>query len=105
MAVDIRRRRPVFRNIYAGLSGPAIKPIALRMVHQTARAVAIPVVGMGGISSAEDILAFIMAGASAVQIGTYNFMNLRAGCTLPEELSALMEEEHIQSFDEIRGIL
>ncbi|MOA01406.1 Dihydroorotate dehydrogenase B (NAD(+)), catalytic subunit [compost metagenome] len=105
MAVDIRRRRPVFRNMYAGLSGPAIKPIALRMVHQTARAVTIPVVGMGGISSAEDILAFIMAGASAVQIGTYNFMNLRAGCTLPEELSALMEEEHIQSFDEIRGIL
>lgn len=70
MAIDVRRRRPVLANGTGGLSGPAIKPVALRMVYQVAGAVAIPVVGMGGISSAEDALEFVMAGASAIQIGT-----------------------------------
>ena len=105
MAIDIRERRSVFDRAYAGLSGPAIKPIALRMVHQVARSVSIPVVGIGGISAAEDILEFIMAGAATVQIGTYNFINLRAGDTLPEELMELMESEGIQSLDDIRGII
>lgn len=105
MAIDIRERRSVFDRAYAGLSGPAIKPIALRMVHQVARSVSIPVVGIGGISSAEDILEFIMAGAAAVQIGTYNFINLRAGNTLAEELIELMESEGIHSLDDIRGII
>jgi dihydroorotate dehydrogenase (NAD+) catalytic subunit len=105
MAIDIRERRSVFDRAYAGLSGPAIKPIALRMVHQVARSVSIPVVGIGGISSAEDILEFIMAGAAAVQIGTYNFINLRAGDTLAEELIELMESEGIHSLDDIRGII
>lgn len=105
MAIDIRERRSVFDRAYAGLSGPAIKPIALRMVHQVARSVSIPVVGIGGISSAEDILEFIMAGAMAVQIGTYNFINLRAGDTLAEELIQLMDTEGIHSLDEIRGII
>ncbi|WP_334077231.1 dihydroorotate dehydrogenase [Paenibacillus sanfengchensis] len=105
MKIDIRKRRSVFDNLYAGLSGPAIKPIALRMVHQVSRAVSIPVMGMGGISSAEDILEFIMAGAEVVQVGTFNFVNPRAGIQLIEDLELLMGEEGISSLDEIRGIL
>lgn len=105
MKIDIYRRRSVFQNTYAGLSGPAIKPIALRMVHQVAQAVTIPVIGMGGISSSEDIIEFIMAGAEVVQIGTYNFMNLRAGEELLSGLTAFMEKENINSLDEIRGII
>lgn len=105
MKIDVRRRASVFNNIYAGLSGPAIKPIALRMVHQVAKHVDIPIMGMGGITSATDIIEFIMAGASVVQVGTYNFMNLRAGEHLIEELIQFMQEEKINNLDEIRGIL
>ncbi|MDQ0087687.1 dihydroorotate dehydrogenase (NAD+) catalytic subunit [Paenibacillus anaericanus] len=105
MKIDIRKRRSVFDNLYAGLSGPAIKPIALRMVHQVSRAVTIPVIGMGGICSAEDILEFIMVGAAAIQVGTYNFVNLRGGQQLVQDLEQLMEREKITSLDEIRGII
>ncbi|MWV47147.1 dihydroorotate dehydrogenase [Paenibacillus sp. HJL G12] len=105
MTIDIHQRRSVFSNLYAGLSGPAIKPIALRMVHQVARQVTIPVMGMGGITSASDIIEFIMAGAEVVQVGTYNFMNLRAGENLLLGLHNFMEQENIQSLDEIRGII
>lgn len=105
MKIDVRRRRSVFNNLYAGLSGPAVKPVALRMVHQVARRVTIPVIGMGGITSATDIIEFIMAGATVIQVGTYNFMNLRAGSTLVEELQQFMKEENISSLDEIRGIV
>ncbi len=73
MAVDINRRRPRLANIIGGLSGPAVKPVALRMVWQTARAVSIPVIGIGGIATAEDALEFLIAGASAIQVGTANF--------------------------------
>lgn len=75
MAIDIQTRRPTLANITGGLSGPAIKPVALRMVWQVARAVRLPVIGIGGIMNAEDALAFIIAGACAVQIGTANFVN------------------------------
>lgn len=105
MKIDVRRRSSVFNNLYAGLSGPAIKPVALRMVHQVAQNVSIPVIGMGGITSATDIIEFIMAGAAVIQVGTYNFMNLRAGSQLVEELEQFMAEENIQSLDEIRGII
>lgn len=105
MKIDIRRRKSVFENLYAGLSGPAIKPIALRMVHQVAHAVSIPVIGMGGICSGEDAVEFIMAGAAAVQVGTYNFMNLKAGEQLIGEISAFMEAEGVGSLEEIRGIV
>lgn len=105
MKIDIRNRRSVFDNLYAGLSGPAIKPIALRMVHQVSRAVSIPVMGMGGISSAEDIVEFIMAGAAVIQVGTFNFINLRAGKELIEGLEQFMTEQKVNSLDEIRGIL
>lgn len=105
MKIDIYQRRSMFNNMYAGLSGPAIKPIALRMVHQVSKAVDIPVMGMGGISSATDIIEFIMAGAAVVQIGTYNFMNLRAGEELLTGIQSFMEMENINSLDEIRGII
>ena len=75
MAIDIHKRKPVFENIYAGLSGPAIKPIALRMVHEVCKNVSIPVMGMGGITTAEDAIEFIMAGATCIQVGTSNFIN------------------------------
>ncbi|MNW38634.1 Dihydroorotate dehydrogenase B (NAD(+)), catalytic subunit [compost metagenome] len=105
MKIDVYKRRSVFNNLYAGLSGPAIKPIALRMVHQVSKAVTIPVIGMGGISSATDIIEFIMAGATVIQVGTYNFVNLRAGEQLLQELENFMLQENISSLDEIRGIL
>ncbi|WP_019638678.1 dihydroorotate dehydrogenase [Paenibacillus fonticola] len=105
MKIDIYKRRSVFDNLYAGLSGPAIKPIALRMVHQVSKAVAIPVVGMGGISSAEDIIEYIMAGAAAVQVGTHNFVHLRAGEQLIDGVESFMRREGIGSLDEIRGII
>lgn len=105
MKIDIYQRRSAFHNPYAGLSGPAIKPIALRMVHQVAQAVTIPVVGMGGISSVEDIIEYIMAGAEAVQIGTYNFVNIHAGQQLVAGLADWMQKQHVQSLDEIRGII
>ncbi|WP_440120077.1 dihydroorotate dehydrogenase [Paenibacillus sp. QZ-Y1] len=105
MKIDIYRRRSVFANTYAGLSGPAIKPIAMRMVHQVAQAVSIPVIGMGGISSVEDIIEFTMAGAAAIQVGTYNFVHLRAGAELVDGLEQWMQREKVYSLDEIRGIV
>ncbi|GIO43702.1 dihydroorotate dehydrogenase [Paenibacillus apis] len=105
MKIDIYKRRSVFNNLYAGLSGPAIKPIALRMVHQVCKAVEIPVMGMGGISSAEDIIEFIMAGAAVIQVGTYNFINIRAGIDLVDGVERFMQDQGIRSLDEIRGIL
>lgn len=105
MAVDVQHRKPIFNNVYAGLSGPAIKPIALRMVHAVCRQVKIPVIGIGGITSAEDVLSFIMAGATAVQIGTANFINPLAGSEIVRDLKFRCEHEGIRSMREIRGIL
>ena len=101
MAIDIHKRRPVFNNVTAGLSGPAIKPIALRMVYEVCQAVTIPVVGMGGIMTAEDVIEFIMAGATCVQLGT----NPRIGQEIIEDLNRFMDENGIKSLDEIRGII
>lgn len=105
MAVDVKNRRAVFDNVYAGLSGPGIFPIALRMVRDAARAVKIPVVGMGGIQSAEDVLAMIMVGAKAVEIGTMNLVDPHIVPKLIADLETYMEEENIGSLDEIRGII
>lgn len=105
MAIDIYKRRPVFNNVTAGLSGPAIKPIALRMVYEVCQAVTIPVVGMGGIMTAEDVIEFIMAGATCVQLGTANFANPRIGQEIIEDLNRFMDENGIKSLDEIRGII
>lgn len=105
MAIDIRRRKPVFDNIYAGLSGAAIKPIALRMVHEICREVKIPVIGMGGIYTVEDIIEFIMAGASAVQIGTAHFSHPLIGKEIVDGLETFLNKEGITHIDEIRGII
>lgn len=105
MAIDINKRKPVFENVYAGLSGPAIKPIALRMVHEVCKNVSIPVMGMGGITTAEDAIEFIMAGATCIQVGTANFLNPKIGLEIIEGIEKFMEEQGIERLDEIRGIL
>lgn len=104
MAIDIHKRKPVFNNVYAGLSGAAIKPIALRMVHSVCKKVHVPVIGIGGIYTAEDILEFVMAGAAAVQIGTVNFNNPMAGREILNNLSQLCQKEGIADINEIRSI-
>ena len=105
LAIDIKRRKPVFENVTAGLSGPAIKPIALRMVYEVSKAVNIPVIGIGGIATAEDVIEFIMAGATVVQVGTANFMDPEIGTKIIKDLNDFMDREGIKSFDEIRGII
>lgn len=105
MAVDIRSRRPRLANGIGGLSGPAIKPVALRCVWQVARAVAIPVIGLGGIASAEDALEFILAGAHAVQIGTANFMRPDTAFRIAGQLPELMREIGVESLAEFRGTM
>lgn len=105
MAIDIYKRKPVFNNVYAGLSGPAVKPIALRMVHEVAHAVEIPVVGLGGIASGKDAIEFMMAGASAIQIGTINFANPLAGKEIIEEMEQFCKEQGIKDINEIIGIV
>lgn len=102
-AINLATRRPVFDNVFAGLSGPAIKPIALRMVYQVCGAVNVPVIGLGGISTGSDALEFIMAGATAVQVGTASFANPRACQQVTEEISRWMEQNGVASLDEIRG--
>ena len=104
MAVDIDKRRPVLGNIAGGLSGPAIKPVALYMVYEVAGAVDIPVIGCGGIITASDALEFIMAGASAIQVGTASFKNPRAPLDILEGIERFMKEEGINSLANLRGI-
>lgn len=105
MAIDINKRKPVFDNIYAGLSGPAVKPIALRMVHEVSKAVNIPVIGLGGISTAEDAIEFMMAGARAIQIGTVNFNNPLAGKEIVQGIEDFLLKEGIKDINEIIGIV
>ncbi|MGI6735819.1 MAG: dihydroorotate dehydrogenase [Anaerovoracaceae bacterium] len=105
MRIDIRRRQPVLANRYGGLSGPAVLPIALRMVSQTASAVDIPLMGMGGVSSAEDVIEMIMAGAAAVQIGAAGLVDPWACVRILDDLPPLMEKLGIENFAEIRGIV
>ena len=103
MAVDHRTRRPKLSNVTGGLSGPAIKPVALRMTWQAAKAVAIPVIGIGGIQSAEDALEFLLVGASAVQVGTANFRNPRACIEILEGMEAFFRAERIVNLEGYRG--
>mgnify|MGYP003369521891 CR=1 FL=1 len=102
-AIDLEKRKPVFNNIFAGLSGPAVRPIALRMVWQAVGAVNIPVVGLGGIATGRDALEFIMAGATAVQVGAANFANPCAMQTIGEEMAEWMDKNGVKTLDEIRG--
>lgn len=105
MAIDLKNKAPVFHNVYAGLSGPAIKPIALRMVHQVSRAVSIPVMGLGGITTWEDAIEFIMAGATVVQVGTATFMKPDISMDIIDGMEHYLEENGYESIEEIRGIL
>lgn len=104
LAIDIKKRRPVFNNIYAGLSGPAIKPIALRMVYEVCSAVDVPVIGMGGITTWEDAIEFIMSGAYAIQVGSANFIKPDICADIIDGIDNFMKKENINSIDEIRGI-
>ena len=101
MRIDLRTRRPVIANTMGGFSGPAIFPVALRMVYQVAHAVAIPVVGMGGVSSAEDVLEMMLAGAAAVEVGTANLIDPFACKKIIDDLPRAMEAYNISSLSEI----
>ncbi|NFO33227.1 dihydroorotate dehydrogenase [Clostridium botulinum] len=105
LAIDPYKRKPIFNNVYAGLSGPAVKPVALRMVHEVSKAVSIPVIGLGGISNGIDAIEFMMAGARAVQIGTINFVNPMAGKEIIEEMEAFCKEQGIKDINEIVGVI
>jgi dihydroorotate dehydrogenase (NAD+) catalytic subunit len=103
MAIDLKTRQPVLANVIGGLSGPAIKPVALRMVYEVAKVVSIPVIGIGGIESADDALEFMLAGASAVQIGTANFVNPRASEEVVDGINAYAVAEKLTSIRSIIG--
>ena len=103
MKIDINKRAFVLANKTGGMSGPAIKPIAVRMVYQVANAVKIPIIGMGGISNASDAIEFIMAGATAVSVGTANFVNPYATIEIVDGITKFMKDNGIKSLDEIRG--
>ena len=103
MKIDIEKRDFVLANKTGGISGPAIKPVALRMVYQVANAVDVPIIGMGGISTAEDALEFIMAGATAVSVGTANFMNPAATIDVIEGIKDYMKRHQIEDIQELIG--
>jgi dihydroorotate dehydrogenase (NAD+) catalytic subunit len=103
MAIDVRTRRPKLSNVMGGLSGPAIRPIAVRMVYECRRAVKIPIIGMGGIATPDDVLEFMIAGANAVQIGTMNFVDPFIWATLMEGIRCYMTAENITRLQDIVG--
>ena len=103
MKIDIHKRRFAIANKTGGMSGPAIKPIAVRMVYQTARAVRIPVIGMGGIATAEDAIEFLLAGASAVSIGAMNFVNPYTTLEVIQGIEEYMEKYHVEKVTDLIG--
>ena len=103
MKIDIKRRTFALANRTGGMSGPAVRPVAVRMVYQVAQAVKLPIIGMGGIATAEDALEFIMAGATAVSVGTANFYNPYASVEITEGIEAFMEEEKVSDIQELIG--
>jgi dihydroorotate dehydrogenase (NAD+) catalytic subunit len=104
MAIDVRGRKPMLANITGGVSGPAIKPIALRMVYQVAAAVGVPIIGMGGIMGLDDALEFLLAGASAIQVGTAIFVDPGLPTRLIDELALWLEREGFTSLEQVVGI-
>ena len=105
MAIDVETRRPILSNIVGGLSGPAIRPIAVRMVYECRRAVKIPVIGMGGIASARDVLEFMIAGATAVQVGTANFVDPFIWTKLLDGIREYLERHHIPRVSDLTGTI
>ena len=105
MKIDIHKRRPVLGNKLGGLSGPAIKPVAVRMVYQVSKSVNLPIIGMGGITTGEDAIEFIMAGATAVGIGMANFTNPRATLDILKGIEDYMERYNIHDINELRGVI
>src|SRR6202042_980545 len=105
LAIDAQTRRPRIGAGFGGLSGPAIKPIALRMVYEAAQAVKIPVIGLGGIASGLDAAEFLIAGASAVQVGTSNFWDPQAPARIAQELDKFLEEENVSNAAGLVGTL
>jgi dihydroorotate dehydrogenase (NAD+) catalytic subunit len=105
MAIDAETRKPRIANITAGLSGPAIKPIAVRMVWEAAKTVKIPIIGLGGISTAEDVIEFMLAGASAIEVGTVNFWDPCASETLVDSLEKWCLEHRVEKISELTGAL
>jgi dihydroorotate dehydrogenase (NAD+) catalytic subunit len=105
LEVNVETRRPVLRNVLGGLTGPAIRPVALRMVYQVARAVQIPVCGMGGIASGEDAVGFLLCGATAVQVGTANYVNPLAGLEVRDGIAAYCRNHGIERVSDLIGAL
>ena len=105
LAIDVDNKKAVFENKTAGLSGPCIKPISLRMVYEASNATNLPIIGMGGISNYRDCLEFIMAGASAVQVGTSNFVDFNTMINIVDDLEKYMQKENLNSLEEIRKII
>ena len=105
MAIDAEKRRPVLSTITGGLSGPAVKPIALRMVWQTAQAVKVPIIGMGGIASATDAIEFLLAGASAVEVGTYNFVDPSVTTQIVDGIEDYMHRHGFTDIQDLVGAL
>jgi dihydroorotate dehydrogenase (NAD+) catalytic subunit len=103
MAIDVRTWRPILGNIVGGLSGPAIKPVAVRMVWQVAHAVKVPIIGMGGIMTTEDALEFLLAGASAIAVGTANFVNPRVGEEIARGISDYLLEKGLTHVGQLVG--
>ena len=104
MRIDLKTKKPIIANKMGGFSGPAIFPVALRMVYQVSKAVKIPVIGMGGVSSAEDVIEMMMAGATAVQVGAANLVNPYACKEIIEDLPRVMEKYGIKDLNDIIGI-
>src|SRR5947207_13810938 len=105
MAIDWRRRRPILGNVLGGLSGPAIKPLALRLVWQVARQVQVPIIGIGGISTIDDVMEYLVAGAAAVQIGTANFFDPTVSCRLVDQLPEALAQAKVAGISEVIGSL
>ncbi|NLK43462.1 MAG: dihydroorotate dehydrogenase [Tissierellia bacterium] len=105
LAIDVYKRKPIFENITAGLSGPCIKPIALRMVYEVSKVVNVPIIGIGGIINWRDAIEFIMAGATAIQVGSGNFIKPDISLDIIKGIEEYMKEEGIKSLEEIRGII
>lgn len=103
MAIDVNKQKPVLSNVFGGLSGPAVKPVGLRVVWQIYESVKIPLIGIGGISTYKDVLEYILAGASAVQVGTANFVNTRASETIATDLENYCKKNNISNINNLIG--